>query len=101
MDATPSDLCAQMDSSAKNAMLKFIFEIDPTWEIDWQKVDLSDGFWRMTVEHGEAYNFVFQLPARPVDVTKDYVIPAALQMGWKNSPEWFCIGMEARREREK
>jgi hypothetical protein len=75
-----------------------MFEIDPTWEIDWQKVDLSDGFWRMIVEHGEAYNFVFQLPARPGDATKYYVIPAALQMGWKNSPAYFCIGTEATRE---
>jgi hypothetical protein len=62
--------------TARNAILKFMFEIDPTWEIDWQKVDLSDGFWRMIVEHGEAYNFVFQLPSRPGDTTKYYVIPA-------------------------
>ena len=69
--------------TAKDAILKFMFETDPTWEIDWQKVDLSDGFWRMIVEHGEAYNFVFQLPARPGDTTRYYVIPAALQMGWE------------------
>jgi hypothetical protein len=84
--------------TAKNAILKFMFETDPTWEIDWQKVDLSDGFWRMIVEHGEAYNFVFQLPARQGDTTKYYVIPAALQMGWKNSPAYVCIGTEAARE---
>jgi hypothetical protein len=84
--------------TAKNAILKFMFEIDPTWEIDWQKVDLSDGFWRMIVEHGETYNFVFQLPPRQGDTTKYYVIPGALQMGWKNSPAYFCLGTEAARE---
>ena len=74
--------------TARNAILKFMFEVDPTWEIDWQKVDLSDGFWRMIVEHGEAFNFVFQLPPKPGDSTRYYVIPAALQMGWKNSPAY-------------
>lgn len=54
--------------------------------IDWQKVDLSEGFWRMIVEHGEAYNFVFQLPERPGDTTKYYVIPGALQMGLRATP---------------
>jgi hypothetical protein len=75
-----------------------MFDIDPTWEIDWQKVDLSDGFWRMIVEHGETFNFVFQLPPRQGDTTKYYVIPAALQMGWKNSPAYFCLGTEGARE---
>jgi hypothetical protein len=89
---------AEALGTARKAILRFMFEIDPTWEIDWQKVDLLDGFWRMIVEHGEAYNFVFQLPERPGDSTKYYVIPAALQMGWKNSPAYFCLATEGARE---
>jgi hypothetical protein len=89
---------AEALGTARNAILRFMFEVDPTWEIDWQKVDLSDGFWRMIVEHGEAYNFVFQLPMRPGDTTRYFVIPAALQMGWKNSPAYFCLGTEGARE---
>jgi hypothetical protein len=26
--------------TARNAILKFMYEVDPTWEIDWQKIDL-------------------------------------------------------------
>ena len=71
---------AEALGTARNAILRFMFEVDPTWEIDWQKVDLSDGFWRMIVEQGEAYNFVFQLPMQPGDTTRYFVIPAVLQM---------------------
>ena len=35
---------------------------------------------------------------RPGDTTTYYVIPAALQMGWKNSPAYFCLGTEGARE---
>jgi hypothetical protein len=39
--------------TAMPAILKFIFDIDCEWEIDWMKIDLSDGFWRMIVEDGK------------------------------------------------
>ena len=45
--------------TATLAILLFMFEVDPTWVIDWQKIDLSDGFWRMIVEAGKEYNFVY------------------------------------------
>ena len=75
-----------------------MFEASCNHEIDWQKVDLSDGFWRMIVERGEDYNFVFQMPPRPGDTETYYVVPAALQMGWKNSPADFCDATETVRE---
>jgi hypothetical protein len=37
-----------------------MFDTNCTWEIDWQKLDLSDGFWQMVIESGEEYNFAFQ-----------------------------------------
>ena len=36
---------AEALGTARNAILKIMFEVDATWEIDWQKVDLSDGFY--------------------------------------------------------
>jgi len=30
------------------------------------------------------------MPPRPGDTTRYYVVPASLQMGWKNSPAYFC-----------
>jgi hypothetical protein len=35
------------------SILCYMFETDCTWEIEWQKIDLSDGFWRIVVEAGE------------------------------------------------
>ena len=84
--------------TAMLAILMFMFDVDPEWVIDWQKIDLSDGFWRMIVEKGKEYNFVYQLPRRPGDTEDHFVIPSSLQMGWKNSPAYFCTATEAGRE---
>jgi len=83
--------------TALSSLLLYMFDTTSSWEIDWQKVDLSDGFWRMITEAGKEYNFVFQLPRRDGDSETYYVVPASLQMGWKNSPAFFCTGTEATR----
>ena len=83
--------------TAVRSLLLFMFETDCEWEIDWQKIDLSDGFWRMIVEAGKEYNFVYQLPRRPGDTEDHFVVPSSLQMGWKNSPAYFCTATEAGR----
>ncbi len=85
--------------TAMAAILHFCFETPWYWEILWQKIDLSDGFWRMIVEAGKEYNFVYEMPPRPGDGGKRYfVVPSSLQMGWKNSPVYFCTATEAGRE---
>ena len=48
----------------------------------------------MVVDAGMEYNFVFQLPRRPTDTEDHFVVPGALQMGWKNSPAYFCTTTE-------
>ena len=84
--------------SSLPSILKYMFETDCEWEIDWQKIDLSDGFWRMIVASGEEFNFVFQMPQRPDDSSIFYVVPSSLQMGWKNSPAYFCVATLTARE---
>jgi hypothetical protein len=76
------------------SILKFMFDTDCTWEIDWQKIDLSDGFWRMIICTGAEHNFAFQMPTRATDTDTFFVVPSSLQMGWKNSPTYFCIAMQ-------
>jgi len=83
--------------TALTTLLLHMFESKSSWEIDWQKIDLSDGFWRMIVEAGKEYNFVFQMPLREGDTEHHYVVPSSLQMGWKNSPAFFCTGTETTR----
>jgi len=78
-----------------NSILHFMFDTDCKWEINWHKIDLSDGFWQMIVEEGKQWYFVYQLPVRPGDTEHHYVVPSSLQMGWKNSPAYFCTTTEA------
>jgi hypothetical protein len=80
------------------SILKYMFDTNCMWEIDWQKLDLSDGFWQMVIESGEEYNFAFQMPKRKGDPDITYVIPSSLQMGWKNSPAYFCVATQTTRE---
>ena len=83
--------------TALSSLIFYMFDVPSAWEIDWQKIDLSDGFWRMIVEDGKEYNFVFQLPKRSEEEEYQYVVPSSLQMGWKNSPAFFCTGTETTR----
>jgi len=80
--------------TAMLGIMEFMFDTDCDWEIDWHKIDLSDGFWRMIVEHGAEYNFCYQLPRREGDTEDHFVVPNSLQMGWKNSPAYFCEATE-------
>jgi hypothetical protein len=62
------------------------------------KVDLKDGYWRMCVNADDAWNFAYVLPGgKPGDPTQ-LVIPEALQMGWGESPPFFCAATETARD---
>jgi hypothetical protein len=70
-------------------MLQFMHEVPAEEEIHFAKVDLADGYWRMIVEESSRYNFTYVLPGPP-DVPIQLVILSALQMGWEESPAYFC-----------
>ena len=53
------------------------------------KLDIKDGFWRMTCAQGEEWNFAYVLPNSPGEPIQ-IVVPSALQMGWAESPPFFC-----------
>jgi hypothetical protein len=61
------------------------------------KIDLSDGFWRMIVEDDAEWNFAYVMPDPPGHPIR-LVVPAALQMGWAESPAYFCAAMETGRD---
>jgi hypothetical protein len=61
------------------------------------KIDLSDGFWRMLVAETDKWNFAYVLPDVAGEPTK-IVIPHALQMGWTESPGYFCAATETGRD---
>jgi hypothetical protein len=55
------------------------------------KWDVKDGFWRMDNEEGEEWkwNFAHVMPQDPSEPTR-LVVPISLQMGWVESPPYFC-----------
>jgi hypothetical protein len=92
--AVNQEAVKRLGSTMADALL-FQFESPCNWEVRWSKIDLSDGFWRMIVQAGQENNFVYELPKHPKHPGKWFVIPSALQMGWTNSPAFFCAATEA------
>ena len=73
---------AQADESAKIFMAKW---------------DIKDGFWRLDCEAGEEWNFAYVLPQKEGEPIK-LVVPTSLQMGWIESPPYFCAASETGRD---
>ena len=78
-------------------VLHFMATVPPEETIMFSKLDLSDGFWRMLVAEDAIWNFAFTLPGIGVGPAS-LVIPHALQMGWTESPGYFCATTETGRD---
>ncbi len=61
------------------------------------KYDIKDGFWRMDCRKGEEWNFAYALP-QPEGEPIMLVVPTSLQMGWVESPPYFCAATETARD---
>jgi hypothetical protein len=65
------------------------------------KADIKDGFWRMVVTATNAWNFCYTLPPTEATCPLDdiqIVVPHSLQMGWTESPPYFCSSTETARD---
>ncbi len=72
-------------------------EADNEAKIFMAKWDIKDGFWRMDCAMGEEWNFAYVLPqevGKPITL----VVPMSLQMGWVESPPYFCAATETSRD---
>jgi hypothetical protein len=72
-------------------------EADDRAKILMAKWDIKDGFWRMDCAAGEEWNFAYVLPqedGKPITL----VVPMTLQMGWVETPPYFCAAMETSRD---
>lgn len=72
-------------------------EAAPTDKIFMAKWDVKDGFWRLDCQEGEEYNFAYVLPQQEGEPIK-LVVPTSLQMGWIESPAYFCTASETSRD---
>ena len=61
------------------------------------KLDISDGFWRLVVRRKDSFNFAYVLPQPPGQPIR-IVVPSAVQMGWTESPSYFCAVTESARD---
>jgi hypothetical protein len=61
------------------------------------KWDIKDGFWRLDCAQGEEWNFAYVLPQHEGKSTT-LVVPNSLQMGWIESPPYFCAASETGRD---
>ena len=64
------------------------------------KLDIKDGYWRMSVKRGAEWNFAYVLPPVPGQALDDIdlVILSAVQMGWCESPMFFFAALETARD---
>ena len=53
------------------------------------KWDIKDGLWRLYCKEGKEWNLCYVLPQKPGMPTM-LVVPTLLQMGWIESPPYFC-----------
>ena len=61
------------------------------------KWDIKDGFWRLDCQEGQEWNFAYVLP-QPEGKPVKLVVPTSLQMGWIESPPYFCAASETARD---
>jgi hypothetical protein len=67
-------------------------EADKSDKIFMAKWDIKDGFWRLDAKTGDEWNFVYVLqpPGEPVK----NIVHSMLQVGWVESPPYFCTTTE-------
>ena len=97
----PPETMAQLGTSVKRLVCTMANNYDPNKPFIFTKLDIKDGFWRLAVNDSDAWNFCYVLPAESEikdlnDV--EIVVPNSLQMGWTESPPYFCAASETARD---
>jgi hypothetical protein len=72
-------------------------EADDDTKIFMAKWDIKDGFWRMDCAAGKEWNFTYVLPQEEGEPLT-LAVPTSLQMGWVESPPYFCAATETSRD---
>jgi hypothetical protein len=78
-------------------LLHYMCDTPTRLHILFLKLDISDGFWHLIVQEADSYNFAYVLPQEAGEPCR-IVVPAAVQMGWVESPSHFCTVTESTRD---
>ena len=96
-DTSPPGALANLGSALPRLISAVAVEWESKEPLLFSKLDIKDGFWRLTCGEGAEYNFAYVLPASATDPPM-LIIPTALQMGWVHSPAFFCAASETARD---
>jgi hypothetical protein len=88
----PAGAIDQLGQSLQRIIHAFA-EADENAKIFMAKFDIKDGFWRLDCAEGEEWNFSYVLPQEAGEPVR-LVVPTSLQMGWVESPPYFCAASE-------
>ena len=98
----PPEAMVQLGACVKRLIATMAENYDKEKPFKFCKLDIKDGFWRLVVHEQDAWNFCYVLPSKdgkhiPIDETI-LVVPNSLQMGWCESPPFFCAASETARD---
>jgi hypothetical protein len=81
-----------------NVLPRLIYAVanapDGRGPILFSKLDIKDGYWQMVVPEEDEWHFAYVLPPANPDDDIYLVIPSSLQMGWTDSPAFFCAAFK-------
>ena len=98
---SPQKSMAQLGWVVRRIVSTMAKNYNKTQPFLFSKCDIKDGFWRLSVNKQDAWNFCYALPPKTQTTSLDdieIVIPHALQMGWSESPPFFCAATETARD---
>ena len=90
----PAGAIDQMGHALQQVIHAFAEDHTEGSEIFMAKYDVKDGFWRLDCETGEELNFCYVLPPKNAGDPVKLVVPTSLQMGWVESPPYFCAARD-------
>ena len=91
----------QLGNCMKQLVATLADNYDPQQPFCFAKLDIEDSFWRMAVSNADTWNFCYVLAQLDQSSNiKDtlLVVPNCLQMGWCESPPFFCAASETARD---
>ncbi len=97
-DIAPKEAMGELGNVLPRLIYAVATAPDAKGPILFSKLDIKDGYWRMVVPEEDEWHFAYVLPKEHPDEPTQLVIPSSLQMGWCDSPAYFCAASETGRD---
>ena len=90
----PAEAMIQLGYCVQQIIATLVYNYYEKTPFRFTKIGTKDGFWRMAASDTDAWNFYYVLQQfNKVENIEEIevVVPKLLQMGWCESPPFFCI----------